>query len=341
MEISELKDLSASSGGAGILGDVNSAFAAYHKQMNTYNELVRPSIQRAVQGMNSLQPALQSAYSMLKQHEGTINSAIRAAAGVGMYTNAVARAISDSSRFHSIIEHVASAQSLAAEYQRILKADASIYDVTLQEFKIESALKRMLSDLESLSISQSQQGMEINGLLVDTEEDHSTNADKGSLSSIEYIQEEIRAFRGKHPVAQKAIILRVLIFTIIPLLLTLYQMYENETSREISQLRTAIESTLKDVREDVSRLELEMESQPLYETRRVSPISRVQKYTGEQVGCLTKGDLVEVLEFKGKWVFVSVYSADDECSGWVLKKYLRRIPPLKIEHALYLPLFST
>lgn len=65
-----------------------------------------------------------------------------------------------------------------------------------------------------------------------------------------------------------------------------------------------------------------------YKVLRPVWLSEEQKFHESRIGLLLPGQSVEVIDFDGKWVFISAYdvASKKNVSGWVLKKYLKRLP---------------
>lgn len=329
MDISELRSLSSSLAKSGVLDEANSALAAYRREMFAFNQAMQPNVTSMLESINSYRPHISSALDLLRQqHEGSINSALRAAAGISSYSDSIAKAIGMSPTYKSLIEEITAANSLISDYQKILKSNPSVYDAALGQFKIDSALREAIAGFGSLLREQANQAADsVSANEVLSIDDEPDDALDKALSFVGYLKAQLTGFRQKHPAAQTIFIIYVLVFHILPLLFNIYQLYDDDTSKEVRQLRAVIESTFKEIQKDILRLEGELQAHTIYRARRFSPITSVKKYTGEQVGCVNSGDWVEVLEFQGRWVYVSVYNSDEECQGWVLKKYLRRANP--------------
>lgn len=141
-----------------------------------------------------------------------------------------------------------------------------------------------------------------------------------------------------------------LLWWLAPMLLALY-LYHN-SSQTISELRVEGQNQAAAIEKNVDELAKQSEDREktiilkfdelnakfdrlleeahesiFYIVRRPVPLNTERRYSGLTVTWLMPGQEVELVERHGKWIKVIAYDVvEEQCqSGWVLKKYLRRI----------------
>jgi hypothetical protein len=145
----------------------------------------------------------------------------------------------------------------------------------------------------------------------------------------------------------------MLFATLVQLILMAIQVYyaaQSASSSDIAGLKNATEQQTNTIEKIVSGAERTLEAKlgavisnagqltkerlahfgrlPTYTVKRSVPVTRERRRQSDQVGVVQVGDLVTVRRFDGKWVAIDFYdfTRGQASSGWVVKKYLRRLP---------------
>lgn len=93
------------------------------------------------------------------------------------------------------------------------------------------------------------------------------------------------------------------------------------------EIEGALETKLSEIYTAIESLKAESDKATYYLVKRMTRLNLTQKYSGEILSELFPGQEVELIERDGKWAKVIAIDAvgQQTQSGWVLKKYLKRI----------------
>jgi hypothetical protein len=136
-------------------------------------------------------------------------------------------------------------------------------------------------------------------------------------------------------------LLDVVFFRLLPLILAVYSLYSGEElSENLSEYQEAVrhqhELEMNEINkidrkiEEIERVCMErsecLQGVQFYRVKRIVPVTDKKKYTGNRVAWLFPGQTAELVERSGKWIRVISYdfSSEENVTGWVLKKYLRK-----------------
>lgn len=100
---------------------------------------------------------------------------------------------------------------------------------------------------------------------------------------------------------------------------------DREYAKETREINAAQYSHLLSIFEEMKEA---VRDKDLYRVKRNVGLMNEQKFKGELLFQLKVGEVVEVIAYHGKWVFVSAvdYQNNTIRTGWVMKKYLLRLP---------------